>query len=690
MILNIVFSEEDKKMIKRLTTYIAVAASLVLGACSEETLRPDVPDAGGEEGVRVSIAIPDMPRLATRAFGDTPAADLKLTVFEFEKGSDPTNTFLTKIYQAETLTQTNVANGATVDFRINDLLMTESPRVLHFVVAPQHLDAKYASEAVVFSNLSVRDNSQAYWGRVEFPNGYGTVDKNMKPQLTDEAKQKLTGVNVLRNFAKVSVEVATVATSNFQLTGFELVNVPTSGTVAPYNSGRQEFPQMFDDAGKMLGYLAVAGNGSGQQGYGGIMPANCGFRNLEENFSPVADGRRPAWSTSPAYLYEHPFESTRRTYVILQGNYRPTTTDAWQTCYYKIDLVRLNEESGMTEYYDILRNYDFHINVTGVSAPGASTASEAISGVSYNNISADVDARDMLQISDGANIVEVSKTNIIFTNTTPVEFLYRYSPVGGFSSETTNAKLHTNGLNAGDVIASVTDPEVYTDADGVVWVKRVITPKPIPEAGTREQSFYVVDADGLGREIRLVAHVPYDYSDIEVYPGSENGRPTSAAGQGTVSPLSGQPFTVYFNLPAGMPEAMFPLTFILESNRQNMENNPIGTLVVTSGQTGFPTTEVYEVPRIKYRKTVSYAEYLYKTDANNNLITDGAGNYVENTDHTVRCRFRTINSLAELPGAPTQTVTYLLISNDYFNCTGENTQAAVPTWPGVATFTRTR
>lgn len=677
-------------MIKRLTIYIAVAASLVLGACSEETLRPDVPDAGGEEGVRVSIAIPDMPRLATRAFGDTPAADLKLTVFEFEKGSDPTNTFLTKIYQAETLTQTNVANGATVDFRINDLLMTESPRVLHFVVAPQHLDAKYASEAVVFSNLSVRDNSQAYWGRVEFPNGYGTVDKNMKPQLTDEAKQKLTGVNVLRNFAKVSVEVAATATANFQLTGFELVNVPTSGTVAPYNSGRQEFPQMFDDAGTMLGYLAVAGNGSGQQGYSGIMPANCGFRNLEENFSPVADGGRPAWSTRDAYLYEHPFESTRRTYVILQGNYRPTTTDAWQTCYYKIDLVRLNEESGMTEYYDILRNYDFHINVTGVSAPGASTASEAISGVSYNNISADVDARDMLQISDGANIVEVSKTNIIFTNTTPVEFLYRYSPVGGFSSETTNAKLHTNGLNAGDVIASVTAPEVYTDADGVVWVKRVITPKPIPEAGTREQSFYVVDADGLGREIRLVAHVPYDYSDIEVYPGSENGRPTSAAGQGTVSPLSGQPFTVYFNLPAGMPEAMFPLTFILESNRQNMENNPIGTLVVTSGQTGFPTTEVYEVPRIKYRKTVSYAEYLYKTDANNNLITDGAGNYVENTDHTVRCRFRTINSLAELPGAPTQTVTYLLISNDYFNCTGENTQAAVPTWPGVATFTRTR
>lgn len=674
-------------MIKRITTYIAVAVSLMLGGCSEETLRPDVPAAGDGDGVRVSISIPDMPRLDTRAFGDTPQADLKLTVFEFELGSDPTNTFLTKIYRAETVSATNVGNGATVDFRINDLLMTESPRVLHFVVAPEYLDAKYASEAVVFSNLSVRDNTQAYWGRVEFRAGYGTFDKDMKPQLTDEAKQKLAGVNVLRNFAKVSVDVAETATENFELTGFELVNVPTSGTVAPYNPGRQQFPQMFDESGVMLGYMAVAGNGNGQQAYSGIMPANCGFRNLEENFSPVADGGRPAWSQRDAYLYEHPFESTRRTYVILQGNYRSSASASWQTCYYKIDLVRRNEESGMTEYYDILRNYDFHVNVTGVSAPGASSPSEAISGVSYNNISADVDARDMLQISDGANIVEVNKTSIIFTNTTPVEFLYRYSPVGGSSSAETNAKLQTNGLEPGDVIASVSDPEVFTDADNVVWVKRVITPNAIPEAGTREQSFFVVDADGLGREIRLVAHVPYDYSRIAVYPGSDNERPVSDA-QGIVSPLSGQPFTVYFDLPPGMPEAMFPLTFLLESNRQNMENNPIGTLVVTSGPTGFPTTEVYEVPRIKYSKSVSYAEYLYRTDADNNLITDGAGNYVENTSHTVRCRFRTINSLSELPGSPKETVTHVLISNDYFNCVGEKTDAAVPSWPGVATFTR--
>ena len=186
-----------------------------------------------------------------------------------------------------------------------------------------------------------------------------------------------------------------------------------------------------------------------------------------------------------------------------------------------------------------------------------------------------MDARDMLQISDGANIVEVSKTNIIFTNTTPVEFLYRYSPVGGFSSETTNAKLHTNGLNAGDVIASVTAPEVYTDADGVVWVKRVITPKPIPEAGTREQSFYVVDADGLGREIRLVAHVPYDYSDIEVYPARKMAVRHRLPDRALSVPFQVSLLQSISTFPPVCPEAMFPLTFIPRANRQNMENNLI-------------------------------------------------------------------------------------------------------------------
>ncbi len=81
---------------------------------------------------------------------------------------------------------------------------------------------------------------------------------------------------------------------------------------------------MFDDAGKMLGYLAVAGNGSGQQDTAASMPANCGFRNLEENFSPVADGgSSPHGRPATHIFYEHPFESTRRTYVILRWQLPP-------------------------------------------------------------------------------------------------------------------------------------------------------------------------------------------------------------------------------------------------------------------------------------------------------------------------------------------------------------------------------
>ncbi len=668
------------------------AAMLSLAGCVADAPLPggDSPSAG--EGVTVSLRVPEMLQQTTRAFGDRPAAGLKLTVLEFEMGSDPTSSFLTKVYQGEVEGSTNEDNATAVDYRIPGLLITESPRVLHFVLAPEYMDARYASEAVVMTGLSVTDANQAYWGRVEFPTGFGSIDEKGKASLNDDAKNRLAMVDMLRNFAKVTASVAESAQSRFELTGFELVNVPTAGTVAPYNLTAGSFPELVNpQTGKMRPYAEVGEQGEGATPYEGVMPPNTGFRNLDTDFAPAAYGGRAQWSTSAAYMYEHPFESTRHTYVLLRGNYRESPTSAWQeNHYYKIDLVYNSEESGMTEYYNLIRNYDFHINVKSVVAPGAATPSEAIAGVSFNNISADVDARDMLQISDGSNIVEVSHTHIVFTNDTPVEFLYRYFPVGGKSSEASNAELQTRQLQSGEVLASVGAAETFKDESDVIWVRQLLTPRQIEEGATRQQSFFVVDANGLGREIRMVAHVPYDYFNIQVFPGAENDRPSGITGEGTVSPLSKQDFTIYFDLPAGMPESIFPLTFTLESNRQNMDNNPIGTLVVTSGPTGFPKseTDAYEVPRIKYQKTISYAEYCYKTDSDNRLVTDVNGNYVANTQHTVRCRLRTINALTELPGRPPRTLTQVLISNPYFNCTDGTDNSA--SWPGVATFTRTR
>lgn len=678
---------------KKLTYYLAVAVLAVFSSCREEVIVPEGPAAPDDGSVTVSLRIPDMPQLGTRSFGDTPEADLKLTVFEFESGTDATNTFLSRIYHAETVGTTAVDNGETVQFKINDLMMTTQGRVLHFVLAPEYKTHNYASEAVVFSGkeLSVGsdgNNVQAYWARVEFPSGYGSVDDAGNPVLTEEAQKNLTNIPMLRNFAKVTVSVDGGVT-NFELTGFELVNVPTSGTIAPYNASAKKFAEFVDETGEMKTYASIS-NGITDEttgalttpGYSGIMPPGCGFRNREEGFDPQAHGGRPAWSQQPVYLYEHPFESLQRTYVILRGDY------GGQTCYYKIDLVYPDPDTKIPQYYDILRNFDYQVTVRSVAAAGARTVSEAITGPTYNNISADVDVRNMLQISNGTNIVEVNKTSIIFTDETPVTFLYRYYSVGGSSTDATNSQLKVVGLEPGDVVKSYTKPESFTE-NGVTWLKFEITPKPVDGGFAKQQKFTIVDENGLGREINLTSHEPYDFSNKQVFPGAATERPSDTTGLNTVSAQSKQAFTLYFDLPSGMPESMFPLTFTLESNRQNMENNPIGTLVVTSEETGFPVTETYEVPRIKYLKTVSWAEYRYKTDDNNQLIVKD-GNYVDNTSHTVRCRLRTINALSELPGNPSTTTTHLLITNPYFNCRGEMNAAAVANWQGVVTFTRTQ
>ena len=63
-----------------------------------------------------------------------------------------------------------------------------------------------------------------------------------------------------------------------------------------------------------------------------------------------------------------------------------------------------------------------------------------------------------------------------------------------------------------------------------------------------------------------------------------------------------------------------------------------------------------------YVKTVTYEQYLYQSDAANNILVNQPNN-----THTVRCRFRTTLALSSIPGSPTQTVTNVRISNPYFD-----------------------
>lgn len=677
-------------LIHKLLKYIGVCTLLLLmtvvAGCSQEivpTVRP-ITDSGDD--VTVGLLIPDMTRQDTRALGNIPGAGLKLTVFEFALGADATNTFPTRTYNAEiTSATTAVNNGQIVNFKIPNLMKTTEPRVLHFVVAPDYITiGDYGSEAAIFQSLSVGNGTEAYWARVEFPTGYAvrSTDENGDEVLTitDEVKEKFRNIPVIRNFAQVSV---TANLNNFQLYGFELINVPSSGTVAPYNVSKKSFASLLDDSDNMKTYSEIVAD------YQGLMPPAARFINTEEEargWTTATGGNHP-FTTLPKYFYEHPFESTRRTYVLIRGSYNHPER-GWTEGYYKIDLGNMNTETNVFQYYDaLIRNINYSVTITQVSAEGYATPSEAIDGLTFNNISADVDTQNMLSVSDGQNMISVSNTGIVITDQTPFDFYYQYT-----TDVTTPGTTKGNGnsvagfkavdLKPGEVIASVTDP-VEVDYQGEKWMRVTITPTAIAGGDGKRQQFWIVDGNGLGREITLFSHVPFDYSNLVVYAGSDNDYPSGVT-PNVVSPNEGEPFTVYFNLPAGLPQEIFPLEFVLESNRQNMENNPIGTLAVQTGETYFPTTTAYTEPAVKYVKTVSYLEYMYKYEAGTNNVDMET----ENPDHLVRCRLRTINKLSDLPGNPASTTTYVLVYNNYFNCKTTSTDPAQ--WPGVVTFTRTQ
>lgn len=604
--------------------YIAMLALLSVGCADEIYQKPDIEnnDRGDSLEIQGSVFIPGMQMASTRGqFGDYPAdGSLKLTILEFTVGDDAQSSFMTHIYNAECTSTTAVGNGGIVNFKVT-LNGTTEARKLHLIVADDYVLPEFGSEASVFTStgMTVGPNAEAYWGSVLVEDGYVSVTQNsdgstVTTPKTDYIKGLLTTVPVVRNFAKVTV---TESVDNFEVLGWVLVNVPTRGTIVPWDASTLSVPELLS-GNSMMNFSDLS--------YGGIIPGNAGFSNQEtdNNFknSSATSGNQITWSTGSRYLYEHPYESTRHTYLVIYGRYNSTPG------YYKVDFGKQTNIG--FEYYNIIRNYNYQVTITSVNAIGFTTLAAAIEGRVFNNITADV---KMLSVSDGENMLTVDATKHVFiqngtTMAEPYSFTaaYIYDVTGSQTVNSTN--IMSLGLVPGDVIASV---DSTTTAGNKVYR---ITPKVL---GTYEnektQSFQVFDGNGLGRVITLILARPYQYSNVIVNQGTSN-LPVSSTSQ-SIGQGQGDAFTLYFNLPDGMPEEIFPLTFQIESEKQILENNHIGTLTVSTGASLFNPS----VPAISYLKTVTYNEYRYRINSDNEVDLSSY-----NTNHTIRCRFKTINA----------------------------------------------
>lgn len=506
----------------------------VLAACSHDNIGVEPNPEEGAVLVNFSVQVPEM-QVATRLFTDQKITSLHLLVFDengyFVQAAEATGTF-------------GVEKDTEYKFTAR-LMQSPYKRVVHFIANSPISDVKnyeYGSETALINALTTSDSQDAYWQRVVLSNGILEGNQAMK--------EAFTKVPLVRNFVKISVDIDNEAAAIFNYEGIAVINVPNKGTVAPFNVNNGTYATY--SAGIPYSDLNDAG-------YYGYEPSDMKIVNT--------DTSKPTFATEH-YIYERRQNQDDKdyTYVIIKGKYNNSGTST----YYKVDIVDGNKEP-----YNLLRNFNYVIKINSVLGPGYASADAAAKAAASNNISASIDTKNLLNISDGSSRLYVEYVNKVITKPGTFTLKYKYLPNISDNTQTNynvpaNDNVDLSKVVEGDVIASSSKAS-SDDASG--W--RTITfttPATITE--TKLQTI-TIKAGVLQREINLILCKPFVLNVKSTTTGSALNADA----------------TVTLGLPAGLPAAIFPLEFVIVetglsiSPDASKNNLPVRTSLNVNGQT---------------------------------------------------------------------------------------------------------
>lgn len=660
-------------------------------------------NADGSMTLGVNLEIPEMMTPGSRAMGENPnfsSLSLYVLVFEDETGLRHYD----KVEATTVESDGTHGHDALVTFKLT-LKPTDGNTTIHLIATDQpDIEGQivYGPEDRVIAGLFTDNNHEAYWQRIDLGSYIPSADRvdpqsdNFDQGDADRATTiygKLRHVAMVRNFSRVSVKLSPEAQVDFQCTGIYVMNTVDRGTVAPYVASNPEgsrFISYYKEVGGK--YEGLTYNELTAMGHVGNMPVGTQVENMEKDPTKITSKSETQTGVpAPVYFYERPSRETwtERTYVIIRGLYKGTEG------FYKIDLGNVKEDDvvGIFEYYNLLRNFDFAITLNRVEAAGYKTFEEACNGAVYNNFSASVEARNMKSISDGEDMIFVNMTSYVFCyEDEMLEVLAQFREKIANGGGTERNDLLSFKLSEGDVVKGSVTEEKHHDASGSSfdeWNKYILYGTE-PTNDLREQTLYIYRGNkanpgepvnyGLYRAITLFSHKPWTFEDNHVdivpglykstsdVPGFEWQKEYREIGQG-----DGSPITLFFELPAGLPQAIFPLEFTIEADRQNIQNAYVGNAVVKSvkaseslfykdGAQDNPTTT-----RIQYVKTVTWEEY--NTDKTTELTGKGS--------RVIDCQFLTITDLGHDAvgdeNDKTKSTTNVRIRNKYFGSTDEVT-----------------
>ena len=577
-------------------------------ACSYDdvTMPHEVP-TDGTTLLNFSVQVPDMQQ-ATRSMASQKITKLDLVVFD-EQGYF-VEVAHAKVSNSESWNDaaTPVNPGAEQKYSV-ELLQSASPRTIHFIAnLPEGTKFDYGSERELINALETSGTADAYWQRKELSSILGKVvgqnsDGTPIVEATDELAKALNKIPLVRNFAKVSVAVDTksggVGVNNFTVVGIAIYNAPKYGKIAPYNTNAGEWA--YDPfATTNPSYKTMH-----DAGYYGYVP-----ELADGDFAHIGiseDGKDVTSTSAVQYLYEYNMDGkkvdagAKYPFVIIKGTLNSGTY------FYKVDLADADGN-----YYNILRNFEYKINITAVSE-GFTSADAAAAAAASNNINASIDTRNLLNISDGTGRLYVEYTTKYITDVTkPFTLKYKYVPSIQQQNTVDNGAVDLTKVVAGAVIDSYSVAG-SDDADG--WRTITITPKA--EFGKEQQitiSARTISASTMSRTVTL--HTVNPYALTVICPE-------------TVASSVGQPVQITLQVPENLPEAIFPLEFVIVSDKLSIspdatqENMPVKTNLKANGQEGGQY--------FGFVKTLEYEDYVVR----------GADGKITGYNTSIPCHFKT-------------------------------------------------
>ena len=529
---------------KTIGIYISVFILLFFASCADQDFIGNASSGTQSDGCCFTVSIPAPIETNTRAIGDALTEEyviksLPMHVLVFDE-----NGFFFAFQKATVESFTANDNGGGEGTYTVKLPVSNTPCALHFVLGnvadfenPQYTASD--SETSIFSQLTVGDNEDVYWQRVE-------VDNILKDESGQVSSLAGKTIKLVRNFVQISVDVVKSDDfpENFELIGFTVINHINRGTVAPYSGSEENggFALYEKEDGAVLSYDDFR---ELNPGFGGCNPPR-DISSLQGVIPPAENNDTYFTTTGSVYVYErNQDDASNPAYLLLKARYND------EICYYKLDIVSFDKDTYVTSYFNLYRNFHYKLHITSVSDKGYDTPQEATNAVASNNIGASVEISNVNEIRYGENSLRVEELDIMIVSTDAHTLDYNYVHEGEPHNGTDYVKVTPVGGNDEGGYNHNAVKEIKCNADGTITITPV---DPLPDV-METQEFIVAGKSGLSRRVTVRVRKPFeliaDCDDV-------------------VEQEIGADLTLIVRLPDNMPTSVFPLDLYIESEKKSL------------------------------------------------------------------------------------------------------------------------